>query len=188
MDTSLRFLGDLKPWSGLLLAAALAAGAWFLYRRETRDRADCSALAAPHPALARSLFDCVALDRPVLHHERVIRELGRLFVFIDGSESMEVVDAEMPLGRKAAAMQAAGYLPRSRAFRGGRRRQRPPRAGTADCYQRHQGRGGGSRSPGRDRQVRRTSRAWRSMRSMSSRIACRKFGDAWPGVYPNSDL
>ena len=40
MTTSLKFLGDLNPWLGILLASGLAAGAWFLYRRETRDRAD----------------------------------------------------------------------------------------------------------------------------------------------------
>ena len=116
MDTSLRFLGDLNPWIGALLAVALAAGAWFLYRRETRDRADRLRWLLPTLRALAVFLIVLALTGPVLHHERVIRELGRLFVFIDGSGSMEVADDEMPLGRRAAAVQAAGYLPRSRAF------------------------------------------------------------------------
>ena len=105
MDTSLRFLGDLNAWIGALLAVALAAGAWFLYRRETRDRADRLRWLLPTLRALAVFLIVLALTGPVLHHERVIRELGRLFVFIDGSGSMEVADDEMPLGRKAAAMQ-----------------------------------------------------------------------------------
>ena len=116
METSLRFLGDLNQWLGLLLASALAAGAWFLYRRETRDRVDRLRWLLPGLRALAVFLIVLVLTGPVLHHERVIRELGRLFVFVDGSESMEVADEEMPLGRKVAAMQAAGFLPRSRAF------------------------------------------------------------------------
>ncbi|MGI9242265.1 MAG: PA14 domain-containing protein [Verrucomicrobiales bacterium] len=116
METTLKFLGDLNPWLGLLLAAGLAAAAWFLYRRETRDRQDRLSWLLPGLRALAVFLIVLALTGPILHHERVIRELGRLFVFIDGSGSMGVSDDEMPLGRKAAAMQAAGFLPRSRAF------------------------------------------------------------------------
>ena len=116
MTTSLKFLGEVNPWLGLFLALGLAAGAWFLYRRETRDRADKLSWLLPLLRSAAVFLIVLALTGPILHHEKVIRELGRLFVFVDGSESMQMVDEEMPEGRKAAAMQAAGYLPRSRAF------------------------------------------------------------------------
>ncbi|MFT5108787.1 MAG: hypothetical protein ACI9UA_004431, partial [Pseudoalteromonas tetraodonis] len=116
MNTSLKFLGDINPWLGVLLAFGLAAAAWFLYRRETRDRGDRLRWLLPMLRALAVFLIVLALTGPVLRHEKVIRELGRLFVFIDGSESMSVVDEEMPVGRKAAAMQAAGYLPRSQAF------------------------------------------------------------------------
>ncbi len=67
---------------------------------------------------AGSVFLAVlALTGPVLHHERIIRELGKLFVFVDGSRSMQMTDASMPPERKVASMQAMGMLPRSKAMR-----------------------------------------------------------------------
>ena len=116
MTTSLKFLGDLNPWLGFFLAFGLAAAAWFLYHRETHDRADWLRWLLPTLRALAVFLIVLALTGPILHHEKVIRELGRLFVFVDASESMDMVDEEMPDGRKAAAMQAAGFLPRSQAF------------------------------------------------------------------------
>ena len=58
----------------------------------------------------------LVLTGPVLHHEKIIRELGRLFVFVDGSASMRLSDPDMPIDRKVAALQSIGTLPGSTAF------------------------------------------------------------------------
>ena len=109
MNTSVKFLGGLNPWLGILLALGLAAAAWFLYRRETRDRPDRLRWLLP---LLRSLavfLIVLVLTGPVLHHEKVIRELGRLFVFIDGS-GIDAGGGCGDVGRAQGGGDAGGWL------------------------------------------------------------------------------
>jgi len=116
MTTSLQFIGDWNVWFGLPAALALAAAAWFLYYRESRKQAGKARWILPTLRAAAVFLVMLALTEPVLHHEKVIRELGRLFVFVDGSKSMSLSDEEMPPESKVAAMQSMGLLPRSKAF------------------------------------------------------------------------
>jgi len=116
LDYSIRFLGELPAWIGFGLAFLLAAGAWYLYWLETRKHADRLRWLLPTLRAMAVFLIVLVLTGPILYHEKIIRELGRLFVFVDGSESMKIVDDEMSEGRKAAAMQSAGYVPRSKAF------------------------------------------------------------------------
>lgn len=116
MNTSLQFIGDLNPWLGLLLAFALAALAYWLYHRETRERSDRLRWLLPTLRAAAVFLAVLALTGPILHHERVIRELGKLFVFVDGSKSMQMTDQAMLPERKVATMQAMGMLERDDAF------------------------------------------------------------------------
>ena len=115
-DTSLKFTGDWHVGLALPVALGLAAAAWYLYWRETRTRADRLRWLLPTLRAAAVFLVVFALTGPVLHHEKVIRQLGRLFVFIDGSQSMALTDEEMPPERKVAAMQAVGMLPDDAAF------------------------------------------------------------------------
>jgi uncharacterized membrane protein len=116
MTTSLQFIGDWNVWLGLLAALALAAGAWFLYYRESRKRVGRARWILPTLRAAAVFLVVLALTEPVLHHEKIIRELGRLFVFVDGSKSMQLTDEDMPAEKKVAVMQSMGLLPRGKAF------------------------------------------------------------------------
>ncbi|HUF80492.1 MAG TPA: hypothetical protein VMN03_05085, partial [Burkholderiales bacterium] len=116
MTTALQFIGDWNVWLSLLAAVALGAGAWFLYYRESRKREGTARWLLPTLRASAVFLVVLALAEPVLHHERVIRELGRLFVFVDGSKSMRLTDEDMPPERKVAGMQAMGLLPRGKAF------------------------------------------------------------------------
>jgi len=50
------------------------------------------------------------LSGPVLHHRKVVGDLGRLLVFVDGSRSMGLADREMPLVRKLAVLESLQML------------------------------------------------------------------------------
>ncbi len=115
--TSLQFTGDWNVWLGFLAAGGAAAAAWFLYRRETYDRSDARRWLLPTLRAAAIFLVVLALTGPVLHHEKILRELGRLFVFVDGSQSMDLTDEEMPPSRKVASMQAMGLLSQSDEFK-----------------------------------------------------------------------
>ena len=115
-ETSFRFTGDWHIGLALPLALLLAWAAWYLYWRETRKRADRLRWLLPTLRAVAVFLVVFVLAGPVLHHEKVIRQLGRLFVFVDGSQSMSLTDEEMPAERKVAAMQAVGMLPEDEAF------------------------------------------------------------------------
>lgn len=115
-NTSLQFTGDWNAWLGLFIASALAVAAWFLYRRETYSRGDARRWLLPTLRALAVFLVVLILTGPVLHHEKIIRELGRLFVFVDASKSMDLTDEDMPPDRKVAAMQSMGLLVRGTAF------------------------------------------------------------------------
>ncbi len=109
--TSIRFVGDLPLWAGLLLALVVALGGWRYYRRESYDLPGRLRWGLP---LMRSLAFFLAvmiLTGPVLHHRRVIGELGRVMVFLDTSGSMEATDDQMSVARKLLVATQQGWLP-----------------------------------------------------------------------------
>jgi uncharacterized membrane protein len=116
MNTSLQFTGDWNPWLGIFVGLVLAVAAWFLYRRETYRRGDARRWILPTLRAVAVFLVVLVLTGPVLHHEKIIRELGRLFVFVDASKSMELTDEDMQPERKVASMQSMGMLPRGAAF------------------------------------------------------------------------
>ena len=108
--TSLRFVGDLPMWLGLLLAMIVAVLSWRYYRRESFD--------LPHRLrwflpLLRSLaffLGVMVLTGPVLHHRTIIGELGRVQVYLDTSNSMTMQDRHMSPGRKLLVAEQLGWL------------------------------------------------------------------------------
>lgn len=109
--TSVRFVGDLPLWMGLLLSASLAVMAWRYYRRESLELP--AGLRRTLPLLRSLAFFLTAmiLTGPVLHHRKVIGELGRVKIYIDGSASMTMRDPHMSTGRKLLAAEQMGWLP-----------------------------------------------------------------------------
>ena len=52
----------------------------------------------------------VLLGGPVLHHRKVVGDLARLIVLLDGSESMQLADPGMDAGRKIQILERLGML------------------------------------------------------------------------------
>jgi hypothetical protein len=108
---SLRFSGDWDPWLGATVAVALAAFAWWLYRRELRARPGRLRWLLPLGRTIVVVMAVLMLTGPVLHHRKVLGERGRVLFFVDGSESMRLTDESMESGRKLLAARRLGWLP-----------------------------------------------------------------------------
>ncbi|MCA9146227.1 MAG: VWA domain-containing protein [Planctomycetaceae bacterium] len=108
--TSLRFVGDLSIWIGLAIAAVVCVLSWRYYRRESFD--------LPHRLrwflpLLRSLaffLGVLVLTGPVLHHRKIIGELGNVKIYVDASQSMGLLDRHAPVGRKLLIAEQQGWL------------------------------------------------------------------------------
>jgi uncharacterized membrane protein len=108
--TSIRFVGDLSLWIGLAAALVVGVLSWRYYRHESFD--------LPHRLrwflpLLRSLaffLGVMVLTGPVLHHRKIIGELGRVTVYVDASQSMELLDRHISDGRKLLIAERQGWL------------------------------------------------------------------------------
>ncbi len=108
--TSLRFIGDLPVWWGLLLSLLVGGMSWRYYSRESFDLPRRLKWFLP---LLRSLaffLGIMMLTGPVLHHRKTIGELGRVKVYIDASNSMTMQDRHMSVGRKLLIAEQLGWL------------------------------------------------------------------------------
>lgn len=108
--TSLRFVGELSIWIGLVLAIAVCVLSWRYYRRESFDLPDRLRWLLP---LLRSLaffLGVLVLTGPVLHHRKIIGELGSVKIYVDASQSMSLLDRHTPAGRKLLVAAQQGWL------------------------------------------------------------------------------
>ncbi|MCE9610084.1 MAG: hypothetical protein K8R23_07730 [Chthoniobacter sp.] len=110
VTTTLRWIGDWPWWVGLTLAAVLAITAWVLYRRDTGGMRPAFRILLPLLRALAIFLIVVLLAGPVLHHRKVIGELARLVVLVDGSESMQLADPGMDSGRKIQILERLGML------------------------------------------------------------------------------
>ncbi|HYR57798.1 MAG TPA: VWA domain-containing protein, partial [Chthoniobacteraceae bacterium] len=110
VQTTLRFIGGWPWWAGLLLALALGAAAWLLYRRETQPLRRWLNFLLPALRVLAVVLIVLMLSGPILHHRKTIGQLSRLWLFVDGSQSMELTDPSMDAGRKIAILQRLGLL------------------------------------------------------------------------------
>jgi hypothetical protein len=110
IQTSLRFAGDWPWWAGCGGALALGLAAWLLYRRDLLPGKWWLRALLPSLRTVSVAMIVLMLSGPVLHHRKVIGQLSHLFLFVDGSRSMDLTDASMDLGRKILILQRLGLL------------------------------------------------------------------------------
>ncbi|MEQ1859820.1 MAG: hypothetical protein ABMA13_07790 [Chthoniobacteraceae bacterium] len=110
VETSLRWVGDWPWWVGVPAAILLGAAAFVFYRRDVQSLAWWLRVSLPAMRAASLAMIVVMLSGPVLHHRKTIGELAKLWVFIDGSQSMTLTDASMDTGRKVLVLQRLGLL------------------------------------------------------------------------------
>lgn len=110
-QTTLRLLGDWSALGGIAAALGLGALAWWLYWRESRQRPDATAWLLPSLRALAVVLVVLILTGPVLQHERTIRQLGRVVMLVDASQSMELTDQAMPMARKVAVLANLDRLP-----------------------------------------------------------------------------
>ena len=110
VTTTLRWLGDWPWYTGLTAALILALAAWLLYRREVGAMRPVYRVLLPVLRALAVFLIVVLLGGPVLHHRKVIGDLARLIVLLDGSESMQLADPGMDAGRKIQILERLGML------------------------------------------------------------------------------
>ena len=108
--TTLRFVGDLSLWLGLLLALLVAVMSWRYYHRESFDLPARLRWLLPLLRSVAFFLGVIILTGPVLHHRTIIGELGRVKIYMDASNSMTMFDAHMSTGRKLLAAEQLGWL------------------------------------------------------------------------------
>lgn len=108
---TLRFVGDWLWWIGLPLALVLGGVAFWLYRRELRERTDSLRWWLPTLRALAVFLIVMILTGPVLHHTRMIPQLSRLLIFVDASHSMGFTDVSLEPHRKLLAAEELGFLP-----------------------------------------------------------------------------
>lgn len=110
METSLRWIGDLPWWVGVPLAAIVAVAGLIFYRRDVHGMTFWMRSLLPLLRASTVFMIVVMLSGPVLHHRKTIGQLAKLWVFLDGSQSMTLTDASMDTGRKVLILQRLGLL------------------------------------------------------------------------------
>ena len=108
--SSFKFTGDLGIMQGTVFALLVAAAAWFLYYKQIRNRTNKDKIILPSLRAGAIFLLVVMLTQPVIHHRKIIGELGRLFIVVDSSKSMILRDIEAENGRKVLSAIAQGAL------------------------------------------------------------------------------
>jgi uncharacterized membrane protein len=112
--TNIRFVGDLSLWLGLVLAVIVGILSWRYYRRESFDLPHRLRWILPLLRSAAFFLGIMILTGPVLHHRKVIGELGRIKIYVDASQSMGLTDQHVSPGRKLLIAQQQGWLEKGR--------------------------------------------------------------------------
>jgi hypothetical protein len=110
IETTLRWTGDWPWWIGLPAAALLGTAAFVFYRRDVQSLTWWLRAALPGVRAVAVAMIAVMLSGPVLHHRKTIGQLAKLWIFIDGSQSMALADSSMDAGRKILISQRIGLL------------------------------------------------------------------------------
>ncbi|QDS94114.1 hypothetical protein FF011L_28920 [Roseimaritima multifibrata] len=109
--TTLKFVGDVPLWLGVILSIAVAAMSWRYYRRESLELSGRLRWLLPTLRTVAFVLGILILTGPVLHHRQTIGDLGKVQIYFDGSESMQMLDPHMSLRRKLEIVIATGWLP-----------------------------------------------------------------------------
>ncbi len=108
--TTLRFVGDLPLWLGLVLALIAAVMSWFYYRREMVQLSPLLKIVLPSLRALAFILAILILTGPVLHHRAIEGELGQVKIYVDGSSSMGLRDRSIPTDRKLAIARSLGWI------------------------------------------------------------------------------
>lgn len=114
--TSLRFVGDIPIWLGVLLIVIVAALAWRYYNRESHNLPGKLKWALPLLRTTIFALGILILTGPVLHHRQTIGELGKVKIYIDASQSMTTQDRHAAPMRKLSIAKQLGWLDDSQEF------------------------------------------------------------------------
>ena len=110
MTTTIRFVGDVPLWIGLILSLAVGVLSWRYYRRECFDLSGSLKWFLPMLRTSAFVLGVLILLGPVLHHRRVIGNLGQVKIYADESQSMTQHDRQMTIRRKLKIAHQFGWL------------------------------------------------------------------------------
>ena len=110
LETTMRWTGDWPWWIGVPASLLLGAAAFVFYRRDVQSLAWWLRISLPSMRAVALSMIVVMLSGPVLHHRKTIGQLAKLWVFLDGSQSMTLTDSSMDTGRKVLVLQRLGLL------------------------------------------------------------------------------
>lgn len=108
--TTLRFIGDVPLWAGLLAALVVCVLSWRYYSRESFDLPRRLRWLLPLLRSSAFLLGILVLTGPVLHHRMILGELGRVKIYVDDSRSMTMQDRHMSTGRKLLVAEQLGWI------------------------------------------------------------------------------
>lgn len=108
--TTLRFLGEVPLWLGLLLALIVGVLSWRYYNRESFDLPRHLRWMLPLLRSAAFFLGIMLLTGPVLHHRKTIGQLGQVQIYVDASGSMTLHDRHLPLARKLRIAESLGWI------------------------------------------------------------------------------
>jgi hypothetical protein len=108
--TTLRFVGDVPLWAGLLAALVVCVLSWRYYSRESFDLPRRLRWLLPLLRSLAFLLGILVLTGPVLHHRMILGELGRVKIYVDDSRSMTMQDRHMSTGRKLLVAEQLGWI------------------------------------------------------------------------------
>ena len=111
-EIRLLWSGEWPLWQALGVGLLLAIGIWLIYRAELR-KGTSGRLRWFLPSLrCLALIGIVlTLAGPILQLQREEGNRGRITVFLDSSESMNLKDNSLGPGRKILLAQEHGFLP-----------------------------------------------------------------------------
>ncbi|MEZ6041329.1 MAG: VWA domain-containing protein [Planctomycetaceae bacterium] len=108
--TTLRFIGELPLWFGLLLAMCISTVSWLYYQRDCKELSRRLRWILPSLRSMAFFLGVIVLTGPVLHHKQITGEPGKVTILIDQSESMSLRDRHMSLSRKFLIAEQQGWL------------------------------------------------------------------------------
>ena len=108
--TTLRFVGDVPLWAGLLAALVVCVLSWRYYSRESFGLPRRIRWLLPLLRSSAFLLGILVLTGPVLHHRLILGELGRVKIYVDDSRSMTMRDRHMSTGRKLLVAEQLGWI------------------------------------------------------------------------------
>lgn len=108
--SSIRFIGELALWQGILLAVFVGGLSWWIYWRESQSLSGVARWLLPSLRTAAIVLALLVLTAPVLHHRYRQGQPGRLRFLIDSSRSMSIQDRHLDRPSKLNIARSLGWV------------------------------------------------------------------------------